>query len=127
MMATLLGPQAFRKGADLYFDRHDGKAVTCEDFVRAMEDASGIDLGQFRLWYSQAGTPRVTADLTYDEAGKFAELTLQQTIPPTAGQLHKQPTHIPLKLALFGHESGERLGSEEIGRASCRERVCQYV
>src|SRR3546814_14102771 len=78
-----------------------------------MEDASGIDLGKFRLWYSQAGTPRVTADLTYDEAGKFAELTLQQTIPPTAGQLHKQPTHIPLKLALFGHESGESLVEEQ--------------
>src|SRR3546814_11894065 len=96
-----------------------------------MEDASGIDLGQFRLWYSQAGTPRVTADLTYDEAGKFAELTLQQTIPPTAGQLHKQPTHIPLKLALFGHASGERLGDEPLvelrsaeqqGRSDDRER-----
>ncbi len=59
MMALLLGPERFRKGTDLYFDRHDGQAVTCEDFVKAMEDGGGIDLAQFRLWYSQAGTPRV--------------------------------------------------------------------
>ena len=61
MMRTILGPEKFRAGADLYFERHDGEAVTCEDFVRAMEDASGIDLGPFRAWYSQAGTPQVKA------------------------------------------------------------------
>ncbi len=104
MMATLLGPERFRKGSDLYFERHDGQAVTCEDFVRAMEDASGVDLTQFRLWYSQAGTPRVEAALRYDEASRGAELTLKQALPPTPGQLQKQPMHIPLKLALFGRE-----------------------
>ena len=61
-----MGEEAFRKGSDLYFERHDGEAVTCEDFVRAMEDASGVDLSQFRLWYSQAGTPRVKARLEHD-------------------------------------------------------------
>ena len=63
MMRTILGPDKFRAGSDLYFDRHDGQAVTCEDFVKAMEDASGTDLSQFRLWYSQAGTPKITARL----------------------------------------------------------------
>src|SRR3546814_19758524 len=107
MMRTLLGPENFRKGADLYFDRHDGQAVTCEDFVRAMEEASGVDLGQFRLWYSQAGTPRVAAELSHDAASRTAELVLRQTVPPTPGQPEKLPMH-------------------KIGRASCRERECQY-
>src|SRR3546814_16077546 len=66
MMRTLLGPENFRKGADLYFDRHDGQAVTCEDLVRAMAEARGVDLAQFSLWYSQAGTPRVAAELSHD-------------------------------------------------------------
>ena len=72
MMRTMLGPEKFRAGTDLYFERHDGQAVTCEDFVKAMEDASGVDLGQFRLWYSQAGTPRVTARLEQDRRRRGA-------------------------------------------------------
>src|SRR3546814_9022574 len=66
MMALMLGPDRFRKGTDLYFERHDGQAVTCEDFVRAMEDGGGINLTQFRLWYEQAGTPRVKAVIEHD-------------------------------------------------------------
>ena len=113
MLHTILGPEKFRAGSDLYFDRHDGQAATCEDFVKAMEDASGIDLGQFRLWYSQAGTPRVKAELAHDDARGVATLTLTQTVPDTPGQTDKKPMAIPLKLAMFDRESavnrGERL------------------
>ncbi|MFN3389461.1 MAG: aminopeptidase N, partial [Allosphingosinicella sp.] len=106
MLHTLLGPDAFRAGADLYFERHDGQAVTCEDFVRAMEEASGADLGAFRLWYSQAGTPRVNAALRHDPGSGRATLSLSQQVPPTPGQPVKQPMPIPLRLALVGADSG---------------------
>ncbi len=102
MMHTLLGQEAFRRGADLYFERHDGQAVTCEDFVRAMEDASGMDLGQFRLWYSQAGTPRLTVRDDYDAAGQRYTLRVQQSCPATPGQDRKQPFLIPLAVGLLG-------------------------
>ncbi|MAY39635.1 aminopeptidase N [Spongiibacter sp.] len=102
MIHTLLGPERFRAGSDLYFDRHDGQAVTCEDFVVAMEDASGVDLGQFRRWYSQAGTPRLTVAGTYDEQAQTYTLTVEQHCPPTPGQPEKLPLHIPLAMALLG-------------------------
>jgi aminopeptidase N len=114
MLHTLLGPQHFRAGTDLYFQRHDGQAVTCEDFVTALEDASGVDLDQFRLWYAQAGTPRVRATLSHEPAGGRARLTLDQAIPATPGQPSKQPTLIPLRIALFGELTGERLGEEQL-------------
>jgi aminopeptidase N len=106
MMHTLLGPEKFRAGADLYFARHDGQAVTCEDFVCAMEEASGVDLESFRIWYSQAGTPRVTARMMRD--GDKARIRLTQATPPTPGQPVKAPVPIPLRLALFGAESGAK-------------------
>ncbi len=112
MMRTILGPEAYRKGTDLYFERHDGQAVTCEDFVRAMEDASGVDLRQFRLWYSQAGTPTVKARL--EQGGGRATLHLSQTIAPTPGQPVKQPMAIPLKVALIGAESGREIVPERL-------------
>src|SRR6185503_1149028 len=99
MMRTILGEDAFRKGSDLYFERHDGQAVTCEDFVKAMEDASGVDLKRFRLWYSQAGTPKVKAEI-----GADGSLRLAQAVPATPGQPEKKPQPIPLSLALFGAE-----------------------
>ena len=114
MLHTLLGPQKFRAGTDLYFERHDGQAVTCEDFVAAVEDASGVDLTQFRLWYSQAGTPRVRATLSHEPAGGRARLTLEQAVPPTPGQPSKQPTLVPLRVALFGEVTGQRLGEEQV-------------
>ncbi|HEY0629595.1 MAG TPA: aminopeptidase N, partial [Sphingomicrobium sp.] len=114
MMRTILGDEAFRKGSDLYFERHDGQAVTCEDFVKAMEDASGVDLGQFRLWYSQAGTPKVEAKLEHDPASGSATLHLSQTIPDTPGQTAKQPMVLPLRTALIGAESGEPIGEERV-------------
>ena len=111
MMRTLVGPERFRAGTDLYFARHDGEAATCEDFVRAIEDGAEIDLSQFRLWYSQAGTPRVTARLAHDDG--VATLTLTQQVPATPGQPNKQPMVIPLRLALFdpatGRHDGEKL------------------
>ncbi|MEA3061763.1 MAG: aminopeptidase [Sphingomonadales bacterium] len=112
MIHTILGPEKFRAGTDLYFERHDGEAATCEDFVRAMEEASGIDLSRFRLWYSQAGTPRVRADLAVVDGD--ARIKLRQDVPSTPGQPHKQPMPIPLRTALFGLESGAKLGERLI-------------
>ena len=102
MIHTLLGPQRFRAGSDLYFERHDGQAVTCDDFVQAMEDASGLDLGQFRRWYSQAGTPRLSARGDYDAQAQRYTLTLRQHTPPTPGQPEKQPLVIPVAMGLLG-------------------------
>ncbi|MFT6551674.1 MAG: aminopeptidase N [Zhongshania marina] len=106
MIHTLLGPELFRKGSDLYFERHDGQAVTCEDFVLAMEDASGIDLTQFRNWYSQAGTPRLDISGRYDAQAQTYTLTVKQSCPATPGQAEKAPFHIPLAVALIG-EAGQ--------------------
>ena len=102
MMQTLLGPDKFRTGTDLYFSRHDGEAVTCEDFVAAMEDASGVDLSQFQLWYSQAGTPTLSAQGKYDAAARTYTLNLQQQGTPTPGQPEKKPYHIPVAVGLIG-------------------------
>ncbi len=110
MMRTLAGPERFRKACDLYFDRHDGEAATCEDFVTAIEDGAGLDLAQFRLWYSQAGTPKVTARL--EHSGDVATLTLSQEVPPTPGQNSKQAMVIPLRFALFDRESGKHHGEQ---------------
>ncbi len=107
MMYTLLGKENFYKGMDLYFERHDGQAVTTEEFVKAMENASGFDLGQFRRWYSQAGTPEVAVDTAYDSNTRTFTLSLQQTCPPTPGQDHKEPFHIPVKMGLLDRQGRE--------------------
>ena len=114
MMALMLGPERFRAGTDLYFDRHDGQAATCEDFVRAMEDGGNIDLTQFRLWYEQAGTPRVRALLSHDAATGRVDLVLSQIIPPTPGQPEKRPMAIPIRVALFDRESRANHGDETL-------------
>ncbi|HEX5933754.1 MAG TPA: aminopeptidase N [Pseudorhizobium sp.] len=101
MIATLLGPEGFKKGMDLYFDRHDGDAATVEDFVRCFEDATGRDLTQFSRWYHQAGTPLVTASGAYDGAASTFTLSLEQMVPATPGQPNKEPMHIPLSFALI--------------------------
>ncbi|HHJ14197.1 MAG TPA: aminopeptidase N [Gammaproteobacteria bacterium] len=116
MLRTLLGADTFRAACDLYFERHDGQAVTTDDFVRCMEDASGRDLTQFRRWYSQAGTPRVTARGEYDPDRREYRLHLTQTCPPTPGQADKQAFHIPLLTALLdtqGNNLPLRLASDE--------------
>ncbi len=114
MMATIVGPTAFRAATDLYFDRFDGTAATCEDFVASMEEASGKDLTQFRLWYSQAGTPRVSASLEHQPGGGRATLRLGQRVPPTPGQPVKQPMLLPLRIRLFGAETGRPLTEERL-------------
>ncbi len=112
MMALMLGAERFRAGTDLYFDRHDGEAATCEDFVLAMEEGGAIDLTQFRRWYEQAGTPQVRALMRHDPATQTVELTLEQTIPPTPGQPDKYPMAIPLRTALFDASTGAHHGDE---------------
>lgn len=101
MLHTLLGPQKFRAGTDLYFSRFDGEAVTIDDFVAALQDASGINLSQFKLWYTQAGTPEITVHEAYDAQNKIYTLTLTQYIPDTPGQSNKKPMHIPVTIGLL--------------------------
>ena len=110
MMRTMAGEDAFRKGCDLYFERHDGEAATCEDFVKAMEDGAGLDLTQFRLWYGQAGTPKVSVELSHE--GDIAALSLRQEVPPTPGQPAKRAMPVPLKIALFDRASGKHQGEQ---------------
>ena len=121
MMRTMAGPERFRQGTDLYFYRHDGEAATCEDFVKAIEEGAGLDLTQFRRWYSQAGTPKVTARL--DHAGDVATLTLSQTVPATPGQADKQPMVIPLRLALFNRQTGAHGGEQLVTLTEAETRV----
>jgi len=123
MMHTLLGPERYRKGMDLYFQRHDGQAVTCDDFASAMEDASGVDLAQFRLWYAQAGTPDVRVEGRYDAAGRRYTLTVTQSLRPTPGQPGKKPMHIPLAVGLLdgaGRDLPLRLAGEAAAGGATR-------
>ena len=112
MYQTLLGRDGFRKGMDLYFRRHDGQAVTCDEFVAAMADANQRDLTQFKNWYSQAGTPRVTVLENYDTKKKEYRLTLRQHCPKTPGQNKKAPFHIPLKASLL-LDKGSKVSQKE--------------
>ena len=104
MMQTLCGRDGFRKGMDLYFARHDGQAVTCDDFRAAMADANNRDLSQFERWYSQAGTPRIDVATTYDAVAKTFSMTFTQTCSPTPGQDRKLPFHIPVAVGLLEHD-----------------------
>jgi aminopeptidase N len=104
MIHTLVGAEGFRKGSDLYFERHDGQAVTCDDFVNAMEAANAIDLTQFRLWYSQAGTPTLTVQQAYDPDAQTLTLTINQQCPPTPGQAVKESMHIPVTVGLINKD-----------------------
>lgn len=104
MMHTLLGEGAFQAGMRLYFERHDGSAATCEDFVKAMEDASGIDLTQFRRWYSQAGTPQLQVRDEYDAKQQVYRLHVRQSTPPTPEQTEKLALHIPLDIELYAED-----------------------
>lgn len=108
MLHTLLGPEQFRQGSDLYFARHDGQAVTCDDFIAAMEEVSGRDLTQFKLWYSQAGTPVLQVTDSYDADKQEYRLQVSQSCPATPGQAEKQPFVIPLVMGLLD-EQGQSL------------------
>ncbi|MBI2030431.1 aminopeptidase N [Candidatus Kaiserbacteria bacterium] len=102
MMHTLLGAEGFRKGTDLYFERHDGQACECEDFVKVMEDANGVDLEQFRNWYSYAGTPIVAIRSSYDPEEGSLYMNVKQSCPPTPDQPEKPPFHIPFVIGFVG-------------------------
>jgi aminopeptidase N len=107
MIATLIGRNNFRKGMDLYFQRFDGQAVTTDDFVQAMQDASGVDLTQFKRWYDQAGTPVVEVSSDYDAQTQCYTLTAKQSCPPTPSQPEKLPFHIPFAVGLVGADGTE--------------------
>ncbi|KTS93672.1 aminopeptidase N [Pseudomonas parafulva] len=107
MVRTLLGAEGFRQGSDLYFERHDGQAVTTDDFIKAMEDANGVDLTQFKRWYSQAGTPRLEVTDAYDEAALTYSLTFRQSCPPTADKAEKLPFVIPVELGLLDAQGND--------------------
>jgi aminopeptidase N len=133
MIHTLLGRDGFRRGMDLYIRRHDNQAVTIADFVAAMQDASGVDLGQFKRWYEQAGRPEIAIEDRWDEATKSYELSIAQMVPPTPGQAEKSPMLIPLAMGLLGPDGAElptrleeeaesREGTRVITLAGARER-----
>ena len=123
MIHTLIGAQNFRKGMDLYFQRHDGQAVRTEEFVQAMQDASGVDLTQFKRWYEQAGTPVLDARGSYDGAAQRYTLTVAQSCPPTPGQETKLPFHIPFAVGLVAPDGSDlplQLAGEEMAGAGTR-------
>jgi aminopeptidase N len=107
MMQTILGPEKFRAGTDLYFTKHDGQAVTTDDFVAALQQASGVDLSQFKLWYEQDGTPEVRVIENYDSKAERYSLTLEQHTPATPGQKTKQPLYIPVLIGLLDSHGKE--------------------
>ena len=107
MYENLLGVDGFRSGMDLYFERHDGQAVTCDDFRAAMADANNVDLTQFERWYTQAGTPTLKCQGTYDAAAKRYTLTLSQSTEATPGQPNKAPFHIPVAVGLLAADGSE--------------------
>ena len=125
MLHAFLGPDRFRKGLNLYFDRHDGQAVTTEDFVRALEDANAADFRQFRRWYTQAGTPTVRVSRQFDAGDGSLELVMEQETPPTPGQPGKESLQIPVRLALLDAD-GQRL-SLAAGRADSSGNPVEFV
>lgn len=123
MIRTLVGAEGFRKGSDLYFERHDGQAVTCDDFIKAMEDANGVDLTQFKRWYSQAGTPRLAVSEAYDPAARTYSLTFRQSCPATPDKVEKLPFVIPVALGLLdsnGADIALRLAGEAAAQGTSR-------
>ncbi len=124
MIQTLVGKQGFNRGMALYVKRHDGQAVTCDDFARAMADANKIDLKQFMLWYSQAGTPVLDVSSSYDAKAKKLQLTVKQSCPPTAGQPKKKPMHIPFAVGLLDDKGRDLIGTRVL---SLKKPVEKYV
>ncbi|MCH9806788.1 MAG: aminopeptidase N [Alphaproteobacteria bacterium] len=116
MLQTIIGKEDFRAGMDLYFERHDGEASTIEEFLACFAEVSGRDLGQFALWYEQAGTPRVKVAFEFDSRSQTARLTFEQSVPATPGQPTKEPMHIPIRLGLVGRE-GDDVALEANDRA----------
>jgi aminopeptidase N len=126
MIHTLLGPEGFRRGMDLYIERHDNQAATIGDFVAAMQEGGGVDLSGFELWYHQAGTPEITVEDRYDPAARSYELSVAQRVPPTPGQPGKKSMPIPLAVGLLGPNGDElptRLDGDSEGHAGTRVLV----
>lgn len=127
---ALLGKAGFRKGMDLYFQRHDGQAVTCDDFLAAMADANGEDLTGMSRWYSQAGTPLLEATVHHDSSSRTCTVTFRQSTPATPGQETKQPVPIPVRTALFGPDGGAiplRLRGSDSSGSSPEELVLRVT
>ncbi len=123
MVRTLLGADGFRKGSDLYFERHDGQAVTTDDFIKAMEDANGVDFTQFKRWYNQAGTPRLEVSEAYDAAAQTYSLTFRQSCPQTPDKVEKLPFVIPVELGLLdaaGNDLPLQLAGEATAQGTSR-------
>ncbi len=116
MMKVLVGPELFRKGMDYYFTRHDGQAVTIEDFVTSIEKGSAYDLQLFRRWYKQSGTPELQIDYHYSAAAKTFDLILKQACLPTPGQAHKKPFYVPFSIALF-NQDGQAMALQLAGES----------
>ncbi|MBU0799503.1 MAG: aminopeptidase N, partial [Alphaproteobacteria bacterium] len=115
MMKVMMGEQKFTDGVKDYFKTNDGQAVTIKEFVASMEKVSGLDLsGQFSLWYTQSGRPRITASGVYDAAAKTYTLTLEQTVPPTKDQPVKKPMVIPVEAALVNHNGADIAGTNKV-------------
>lgn len=134
MIHTLLGAENFRKGSDLYFQRHDGQAVTCDDFIAAMEDASGVDLTQFARWYSQAGTPLLSVSDEYDSEQQSYRLTVKQETPETPNQPTKLPLHIPIRMGLLDAQGAPIIasingqqGDEHVLHLTQNEQVFEFT
>jgi aminopeptidase N len=117
MLKSIIGEKDFRAGMDLYFERHDGQAVTIEDFLACFAEVSGADLGQFKLWYSQAGTPELVANGSYDARTRRYTLTLAQNVPATPGQPTKKPMHIPVRFGLVGPNGEDLAFDAAVGAA----------
>ncbi|ESY81972.1 aminopeptidase N [Mesorhizobium sp. LNHC220B00] len=122
MIRTILGPEVFRAGMDLYFERHDGEAATIEDFIKVFEDASGRDLSQFALWYHQAGTPNLTVSSTHNPAAQEFTLEIEQSVPPTPSESRKRLMHIPLAFGLIG-AGGKPVAYSDVEGASVEDGV----
>ena len=136
MIHTLLGPDRFRKGMDLYFDRHDGEAATVEDFLSSMSDGGDVDLGAFKRWYAQAGTPEVLVSTHWDSVHETYTLKMSQICPPTQGQPHKEPVPIPVEVGLIAPDGKEialqlegeskPVGASRVLTLSKREQVFRF-
>jgi aminopeptidase N len=125
MQHTLLGAETYRKATDLYFDRHDGQAVTCNDFVQCMSDASGCDMTQFFLWYKQAGTPTLQVSSYFDAAQQQYTLSFKQSQADSAGQTDKQPLHIPIAVGLLDAQ-GKEIQATQILEMNEREQSFSF-
>ncbi|MCR5858939.1 aminopeptidase N [Mesorhizobium sp. J428] len=122
MIRTILGAEDFRRGMDLYFERHDGEAATIEDFVKVFEDVSRRDLSQFSLWYHQAGTPNLMVSATHDANAATLTLEIEQSVPPTPGESRKKAMHIPLAFGLVGAD-GNDIACSSVSGATVEDGV----